>query len=95
MKNIIIIIALLGASLTATAGKPADRHFFVTFTYVGADGLLRVGKTGVTCAAGYPKKVDMLLKAGKSIGKYCRCIQITGVDSISKTDYDGLFKSAK
>lgn len=95
MKNIIIIALFLASSFTATAGKPSDRHFYVTFTYIGANGLLKVGETGISCAAGYPKKADLLLKAGKAAGKYCKCIQITGVAAISKSDYDGFFTNHK
>lgn len=84
-------MALFAVSSTAFAGKPADRHFYVTFTYTDACGMLRIGVVGVTCAAGYPKASDMILKAADTAKVSAKTVQITGISSICAADYNNLF----
>lgn len=91
MKKIIISLAIALSAFTATAGKPADRHFYVTFTYTDSCGVLRIGSIGYACAAGYPKDTDLILKAADATLTSHKSIQITGIAAICASDYNNLF----
>jgi hypothetical protein len=91
MRTIIILLALVAASFTAAAGKPSDHHFFVSFTYVDACGILRVGSMGWSGAKAYPKTSDLILRAADATGSNHKSIHITGISAICADDYNNLF----
>jgi len=93
MKKLIILLSIFFASCSAFAGKPTDRHFYVTFTYRDCCGMLRIGSVGVTCSAGYPKASDMIIKAADAANVSAKKVQITGISSICAADYNNLFNA--
>lgn len=91
MKKLIILLAIFAASFTAFASKPADRHFYVTFTYRDCRGVLRVGSLGWSGSKAYPETADLILRASDATGSNIKTIQITGIAAICATDYNNLF----
>lgn len=103
MKTSILILAILFAVNTLSARdngtkKPVastervstDRFFYITYRFVDACGVGRVGSFVWSSRYAYPNQSDLLLRAADLTYGDHRCIQITGIDAICQADFNAL-----
>lgn len=105
MKKVLLFLALLFSiaqvsakdngrnSVTASRHISADRFFYVTYRFIDAAGVGRVGHFVWSCRYAYPLQSDLLFRAADLTCRDHHCIQITGIDAICQSDYNALSKS--
>lgn len=105
MKQSILLLAILFSFNTLSAHdngakKPVDklerisgdRFFYVTYRYIDACGVGRVGCFVCSSRYAYPSKEALQICVADITCSNHQSIKITGIDSISKSDYKALYK---
>jgi hypothetical protein len=103
MKNTLLLLVLIFSinSISAhsiTDKQPVkksehistDRFFFISYSYKGTHGAVKIGSYVLACCKGVPGKSELILRAADASGSDHHCVQITGIDAICQSDFISL-----
>lgn len=73
--------------------KTSDKHFFVSFSVKGKDGLLHVGYTGCSLSHGVPNTLILQDYIARKAGVHFEDVRVAQPSEISCSEYHDLFKN--
>jgi len=96
MKGLFLVIIfsllLVKGYAIGKLGLP-DHFFYVSYTYVDSCGVTKLGNVGWADTHSYPILNNLIFTAADKSHCSYRMVRITGISTIARSDYYGLFKS--